>query len=134
MANLIYDTFWDLLRAGVLQSPTVRCMLVNGYVPDVAHTVQSDVTDEVDAPGYIAGGVTVLSLSQVSSGELVLTLGNAAWPSLTTSVTGAVYYAVQDGSQDLMCYIDLNEPVVGGLLIAPTSIVLSRVEDAVLPG
>lgn len=98
MASLIYTSFFrDLAKADIdLDTVTVKAMLTtSGYTENKDHSRRSDITNEITATGYTAGGVTVTATVpavDTTNDRLVLTLGIATWANFTGTARKLVYY------------------------------------------
>jgi hypothetical protein len=93
-------------------------MLVDGYLVDPRnHQKRSDITDEVSASGYTAGGqllTDVTATMDSTNSQTVWTASNPLWPNATITATGAVVYKARGGdpSEDnLVSYIDFGGAV-----------------------
>jgi hypothetical protein len=74
-------------------------LLTSGYTPDKAtHEKRSDLTDELVAAGYTAGGQEVdVTVAEVSGDRVEITLGGAIWNPATFTARFAVYYKNRGG-------------------------------------
>lgn len=115
MASGIYPSFIEDICKGNInpQSDTFRVMIVgSGYTPVPAtHTKRSDITSEISASGYTAGG-EVVDISVTRSGfEITITIPATQWASIAAGATGrrAIVYKARGGAasaDELVCCID----------------------------
>ena len=97
MANLIYTSAKVNLINGTidLDTDTIKVALVTStYVASAAHDFFDDITNEVSATGYTAGGATLSTPSVVADGTSAkFDAADTVW-SITGTVTarGAVVY------------------------------------------
>jgi hypothetical protein len=96
-----------------IDSDTFKLMLcTNLYVPDQdAHRYKNHITNEVSAPGYIAGGTTVSPLTiayDSPTNTLSFSGANGVWPASTITARYAILYDSTPGS-------DATRPLVGYL-------------------
>lgn len=97
-------------------SNSLKAMLVtSAYTPNVAiHDYRDDITGEVTASGYVAGGITlsdVVWAYDSTNRWSTLTAGNPAWGALAvTNVRYIVVYAnMGSAAADiLLSYVDLG--------------------------
>jgi hypothetical protein len=95
MAQFTFDQFWGFLGDGtiVLATDPIHAYLLDGtYVPDKAlHGTMADVTGEIVATGYTAGGVIVpVSLSNTLT-RRVYGFSSVNWPGFTGSADAVVW-------------------------------------------
>jgi len=83
MASIIYTSlFRDLAKADIdFDTATIKAMLTtSAYTENKDHDRRDDVTNEITATGYTAGGVTVtatVAAVDTANDRFVLTLGPA---------------------------------------------------------
>lgn len=77
-------------------------LLTSAYAPDkAAHEKRSDLTDEVVATGYTAGGQEVdVTVAEVSGDKVEITLGGAVWNPASITAAFAVYYKHRGGAPE----------------------------------
>ena len=98
MASVIYTSFFrDLAKADIdLDTVTVKAMLTtNSYVENKDHDRRDDVTNEITATGYTAGGVTIVptvSAVDTTNDRVTITLPAATWGGFTGTARRLVYY------------------------------------------
>ena len=98
MANVVYTSFYrDLLKGDIdLDTATVKAMLTtNSYTENKDHARRSEVTNEITATGYTAGGVTitpVVSAVDTTNDRVTLTLPAASWAGFTGTARKIEYY------------------------------------------
>lgn len=117
MASLIYNDFKESIMNGSidLDSDTIKIALVtSSYTPDQdAHDFFDDVTNEVSATGYTAGGATLASktVSQDNTNNRgVFDAADPSWTTSTITARGAVIYKSTGtaATSRLICYIDFG--------------------------
>lgn len=115
MADIIYNSFLlDVFQGNCNTLHSYKAMLVSsGYTEDrVAHTKQSNITNEVNGTGYSAGGTSVtLSVSlNNSTNKLTLSITSPFWINSTISgVRKCIIYRNRGGGpslNELVCCID----------------------------
>ena len=98
MASVLYTSFFrDLLKGDIdMDSATVKALLTtNSYTENKDHDRRDDVTNEITATGYTAGGVTitpVVSAVDTTNDRMTLTLPAATWANFTGTARRLVYY------------------------------------------
>lgn len=98
MANVLYTSlFRDLLKGDIdFDTATVKAILTtNSYTENKDHARRSEVTNEITATGYTAGGVTltpVISAVDTTNDRVTLTLPAATWTGFTGTARKIVYY------------------------------------------
>ena len=98
MASVLYTSFFrDLLKGDIdMDTATVKAMLTtNSYTENKDHDRRDDVTNEISATGYTAGGVTiapVVSAVDTTNDRVTLTLPAATWSAFTGTARRLVYY------------------------------------------
>lgn len=79
-----------------LDTATVKAMLTtNSYTENKDHDRRDDVTNEITATGYTAGGVTVtptVSAVDTANDRITITLPTATWNAFTGTARRLVYY------------------------------------------
>jgi len=110
-----YNSFREYVADGTidLDTHTFKVMLVaSGYTPSTAHTVKSDVTNELStANGYTAGGATLGSVTWGhSGGTATFDAADTVWTASGGSIVAryAVIYDDTAASDELVCYILLD--------------------------
>ena len=120
MANLIYNSFKANIGDGTVDwddnsGTTIKVMLVtSAYAVDIdAHTVKSDILNEVSGTGYTAGGNAILN--RVVTVDITNNVANydgddVTWASSTiTAAYGIVYKDTgTDSTSPLIAYIDFG--------------------------
>lgn len=118
MASLVYNDFKESIFNGSidLDSDTIKCALVtSSYTPDKdAHDFFDDVTNEVSATGYTAGGATLANkaVTQDNTNDLAKwDADDPSWAASTITARGAVVYKSTGtaGTSRLICYIDFGQ-------------------------
>lgn len=96
----------------------LKCMLVGStYTPDIdAHDFRSDVTGEVSAVGYTAGGVVLSGVTwtyDAANNWSVLTATSPTWSPMAATVRYAVVYGNTGSAatDPLLGYIDFEENI-----------------------
>ncbi len=98
MASVLYTSFFrDLLKGDIdLDTATVKAMLTtSSYTENKDHDRRDDVTNQITATGYTAGGVTltpVVSAVDTTNDRVTLTLPAASWANFTGTARKLVYY------------------------------------------
>lgn len=137
MASVFYDTFFrDLMNGTIdLDTDTIKIMLVtSGYVADRAvHDKHDDITNEVVAAGYVAGGETLTTITltvDTTNHRCVLDCDDITWTANLTARAAVVYKDTGvSATSPLIAYIDFGsdqtssgggdfiiQPSAGGLL------------------
>lgn len=115
MASLIFNSFWDDLARGNidLDADTIYVMLcTDAYAPNKdTHTKRSDVTNEITATGYTAGGkaCTVTVEKNTSDDRLIITLNAVSWSGFTGISRQAVYYKRRGGASSADELVAVND-------------------------
>lgn len=106
----VFTALWN--KEIDFDTDTIKCMLTtSGYTPDQdVHDYKDDITNEVSATGYSAGGATLASKTVTYTGATnkhVLDCADPAW-TITGSLTArnAVFYDASPGS-------DATRPLIG---------------------
>lgn len=137
MAALIYCSMLDLQSKGGIDfdTDTFKGMLVtDAYIANaLTHDFRNDVTNEIVATGYTAGGIVVpvTSIKNTGNKTQTITFGLTSWPVFTGSADGIVYYKARGGtsSVDELCVynpfgrIDILDP--GEFIATPTIITMA---------
>lgn len=119
MASVIYTSFFrDMAKGDIdLDTVTVKAMLTtNSYTENKDHDRRDDVTNEITATGYTAGGVTItptVSAVDTTNDRVVITLPAASWPAFTGTARRLVYY-VSTGTaanDNLIACVDFGSDV-----------------------
>lgn len=110
-----YNSFRKYVADGTidLDTHTFKVMLVaSGYTPSTAHTVKTDVTNELStANGYTAGGATLGSVTwSHSGGTATFDAADTVWTASGGSIVAryAVIYDDTAANDELVCYILLD--------------------------
>lgn len=110
-----YNSFREYVADGTidLDTHTFKVMLVaSGYTPSTAHTVKTDITNELStANGYTAGGATLGSVAWGhSGGTATFDAADTVWTASGGSIVAryAVIYDDTAASDELVCYILLD--------------------------
>jgi hypothetical protein len=109
MANKIYPAFkLALLKSEVeLESAVIKLALVtNAYTADDAHDFFADVTNEVSATGYTAGGETVDNQTV----SLDSTTGVFDFDPITWNISGGITYRAA------VLYVSTGDPATSRLI------------------
>jgi hypothetical protein len=118
MLTVVYqDWLFDTFRGRIAHDAIeVGVMLVTAeYVPDPAkHARRSDVTGEVVAEGYAAGGVKTASKLKRGTGGIEIVLGGARWAESSITAHGAVYFVRRGKAADdeLILYVGFDGDVI----------------------
>lgn len=120
MASVFFNSFFvDLLGGNIdFDTDTIKIMLTNGYSPNIdSHNRRDDVTNEVSASGYTAGGVTLTSPTLTQDNTNDLGKFDAADVSIAANITadGAVIYKSTGtaANDPLVCFIDFGSASTG---------------------
>lgn len=120
MASLVYNSFYRDCFVGNINcaSDTFKCLLVSSsYTPSKAHDRRDDVTNEISATGYTAGGNTAtctVAAVDNTNNDVEITFSITSWTSATITARGAVIYKSHGGassSDELVCFIDFGSDV-----------------------
>lgn len=113
-----------LARAQLALTGPYKLLLTRGFAADAGfHDVLADVSKEVQAKGYIAGGVSVPCEWATEGADEVLHGIDATWPDSSIEADGAVLY-VDQGDNPLVCYWHFAEAM--NEKDAPGGVVKSR--------
>jgi hypothetical protein len=109
--GFVYPSFRrDLLSGAIdLVRDDLRVLLVTGaYQPGPGHRRRSDVTGEVEGPGYEPGGQVLLGTRvEEVDGQTVFQAEDVVWPTTTVRASGLVLYKDRGGKpaeEELVCY------------------------------
>ena len=117
MASAIYNILKKDIMDGTidLDTDTIKAALVTvDYTPNIdTHTAFSDVTNEVTATGYTAGGATLASVSVSADNgndKGIFDAGDTTWTSSIISARAAVLYKETSATSTspLIAYIDFG--------------------------
>lgn len=118
MTSVIYNSFKKKLIDNStkinLETDTIKCALVTStYAPNIdSHDFFDDVTNEVSATGYTAGGNTLtVTVSQDNTDdEAVFDATDTSWASSSITARGAIVYKSTGvaSTSPLICYIDFG--------------------------
>lgn len=117
MANIIFNSFKrDIMNGGIdLDTDTIKVALVtSSYTPDQdTHDNFDDVTDEVSATGYTAGGASLANKAVTADNtdnEGVFDADDTAWGSSSITARAAVVYkdTGTPSTSKLICYFDFG--------------------------
>lgn len=96
-----------------------KMMLLDGtYIPDKdAHTVRANVTGEISATNYVAGGNTIYSVPSVDAGtdREVLSFSDPVFPNVSDAAANAavIYQNTGDANTDiLVAHIDFGKTLL----------------------
>lgn len=117
MASFIYNSFWDDLARGNidLDTDTFWVMLLDSAGVAAAnkdtHTKRSDLTGEITATGYSAGGkvVTVTVTQNLGSDRSLYTFQTVNWTGFTGTAYGAAYYKRRGGAASADNLVAIND-------------------------
>lgn len=119
MPSLLFNSCLIDALSGEIVFPAdlFNAMLVTSdYYPNSDHERRSDISGEVAAAGYDAGGKSVAVTIELdrANRNINLGLGGATWNAHLTA-RGAVYYKRRGGSpskDELIAYIDFRDNVI----------------------
>lgn len=102
MAQFTFDSFWAFVADGTIDlntDPVHVYLLDNTYSPvKDAHDTMADVTGEIVATGYTAGGIiTTVSLSSTLT-RRVWSFASVSWAGFTGSADAAVWALNRGGA------------------------------------
>lgn len=115
MASLIYNSFWNDLGKGNidLDTDTIKVMLVTSTYTENkdTHTKRSDITNEITATGYTAGGktVTVAVATDTATDRTTYTLQSVNWTGFSGTSRKAIYYKSRGGASSADEIIACND-------------------------
>lgn len=115
MASLIYDSFLQDAVTGAIDvdSDTFYVMLLSAsYTPNKGtHNRRDDLTNEITATGYTAGGkaATVTTSLDTTLHKLTITLGSADWTAFSGTARYAAYYKRRGGASSADELVALND-------------------------
>jgi len=119
VASVIYTSFFrDMAKGDIdLDTVTVKAMLTtNSYTENKDHDRRDDVTNEITATGYTAGGVTItptVSAVDTTNDRVTITFPTATWSGFTGTARRLVYY-VSTGTaanDNLIACVDFGSDV-----------------------
>ncbi len=94
---MIYTIFYKYVADGNIDLDTdiIKVMLCDdSYIPDLSHSLKSDITGEVTGTGYTAGGATLANKSVTIDGiESKFDADDVIWGGSTLTARYAVMYA-----------------------------------------
>lgn len=132
MASFVYDSFLtDTFIGGISSAGTFKCaLLTSGYAPNRAtHTRFSQITNEVVAAGYTAGGqvtVPVVSYDGSDHKKTKLTFPALQWTADLTARYAVVYRSTGVASTSELVYLHdfLTDAITnaGGILTVDVSV------------
>jgi hypothetical protein len=121
MASLIYNSFWhDLFNGAIVPSSDAfkGLLVTSAYTPSkTAHTKRSDITNEVSATGYTAGGAVVTATVVNATGNSdreQITFSSPQWAGSTITARGLVVYKARGGAasaDNVVQYVDFGADV-----------------------
>lgn len=132
MASFVYNSFWDDLTKGniVPSTDVFWVMLLNEAGVAAAnkdtHTKRSDVTGEITATGYSAGGkvITCTVSSLVAVDRQLITFPSVNWPDFTGTAYGAVIYKRRGGVSSADNLVAIND-FGGGVTLTDTTLAIA---------
>jgi hypothetical protein len=116
MASVVFNSFvLDLLAGNIdVSNDALKFILTNGYTPNKdTHARRSDVTGEVVAPGYTAGG-SLASASVVlnpATDSTSVMIAEVTWPESSIVANGGVLYKSRggpSGKDELIAFVDFG--------------------------
>lgn len=136
MASFVYNSFWDDLAKGSidLDTDTFWVMLIDAAgvaaANKGAHTKRSDVTGEITATGYSAGGkvITCVVSLVVASNRSLFTFQSVNWTGFTGTAAGMVGYKRRGGAASADNLLFLND-FGGNVTLTATTL---QVADSVI--
>lgn len=117
MASVLYNSFKKKIMDGSidLDTDTIKCALVTAsYTVDIdAHTMLSDITNEVSGTGYSAGGTTLASLAVTADNtddEGVFDASDTNWTTASFTARAAILYKSSGvaSTSPLIGYVDFG--------------------------
>ena len=117
MASLVFNSYYEDKDKGNIIPHTdtfKRVLVTSSYVPNKdTHTKRSDVTNEITATGYTAGGAaTTCTVSKDTATDKISNVfASTSWASFTGSAAGAVIYKSRGGASsadELVAYEDFG--------------------------
>jgi hypothetical protein len=117
VASFIYNSFWEDVAKGAIDcdTDTFWVMLIDSAGVAAAnkdtHTKRSDVTGDITATGYTAGGkvCTVTVAKNTTTDRVTITFAAVDWTSFTGTSYGAVYYKRRGGASSADELVALND-------------------------
>lgn len=134
VASLIYNSFWEDLAKGAIDpdTDTIKVMLVTSSYSENkdTHTKRSDITNEISATGYTAGGktVTVAVAKDTATDRVTITLQSVNWTGYSGTSRKAVYYKSRGGasSADELIGVDdfgTDVTITGATMVVADSVI-----------
>jgi hypothetical protein len=116
MASFFYDTFWRDIQNGTIDvdTDTIKVALVtSSYTPDQAtHDKFDDVTNEVSAAGYTAGGATLANIAlqlDTTNHWCDVNADDVQWTANITARAAVVYMSTGTAATSpLIAYLDFG--------------------------
>lgn len=132
MASFLYNSFWnDVANANIdVGADTFWVMLIDAAGVAAAnkdtHAKRSDVTGEITATGYTAGGkVCTVTTTQINATDRqVTTFASVSWSGFTGTAHGAVYYKRRGGAASADELVGIND-FGGPLTLTATTLVIA---------
>ena len=115
MASLIFDSFWDDLSRGAIDMDTdtfYAILTTSSYTENKkTHTKRSDVTNEIVATGYTAGGAAsaVTVTKTTATDQQTFTFSAVSWVSFTGAARKAVYFKRRGGASSADELVAVND-------------------------
>lgn len=134
MASLIFNSFWaDLAKGSIdLDTDTIKCMLVtSSYTENKdTHTKRSDITNEITATGYTAGGktCTVVVATDTATDRTTYTLQSVNWTGYSGTSAKAVFYKSRGGASSADELIGVDDfggdvTITGAIMVVADSVI-----------
>jgi hypothetical protein len=113
---LFYDSFYNSVGKGDIAFVTddIKLALYKPeFVFNASDTLYGDLTEEVSAPGYLSGGISMTGKTVGSIGLGVFNADDAIYPTSSYTTKGAVMY--KDGATPaekyLIAFFDFQEEI-----------------------
>jgi hypothetical protein len=134
MASLLFNSFWNDLGKGNIdmESDTIKCMLVtSSYTENKdTHTKRSDITNEITATGYTAGGktCTVAIATDTATDRTTYTIQSVNWPGYSGTSAKAVFYKSRGGAASADELIGVDDfsgsvTITGAIMVVADSVI-----------
>ena len=134
MASLIFNSFWNDLGKGNINpdTDTIKVMLVtNAYTENKdSHAKRSDITNEITATGYTAGGATcsVVVATDNATDRTTYTFQSVNWTGFTGTSRKAVYYKARGGASSADEIIAISDfgadvTITGATMVVADSVI-----------